>query len=507
MSRDEVVDGAVEEVVFASEDGRFSVVRFSRLKRDDEFVGVGDLGAVAVGETLRLQGRWSQHAVFGRRFQVQAFTPIVPDTTKGIIRYLGSGLIPGIGKRLAERLVDRFGDQTLDVIASQSTRLREVSGIGKQRASAISEAVRARRDEAELLAFLHGVGLGPFLARKVLRHYGQDAARVLREDPYLVAEQISGIGFRKADDIGRSLGIGPEDPRRAAGAALHVLARASDRGHVFLERMQVVEEARRLGLPPEKVDAAIDVLALRGLVILEEDDVYPPPLHRAERLVAKAFRTLARPRKTPEGIDAAVTKATEGLSLSERQALAVRTSLEAGLSVLTGGPGTGKTTTVRAIVRAQQALERRILLCAPTGRAAKRLTEATGAEATTIHRMLEWNPMLGGFQRGSEQPLEAEVVLVDEASMLNLQLASSLLEAVAPSTRLILVGDVDQLPPVGAGQVLRELIASEVGAVVRLEEVFRQAAESAIVQGAHAILRGDVPTSTPTGAPIGPGDL
>ncbi len=503
--RDEVVDGVVEEVLWSSEDGRFSVVRFSRLSRDDILVAIGDLGSVAVGETLRLHGRWSRHAVHGHRFRVHAFTPIVPNTQKGIIRYLGSGLIKGIGKGLAARLVEKFGDQTLDVIATQSRRLLEVSGIGKSRAESIATAVRERREEAEQMAFFHAVGLGPALARRVLRHYGRDATRVIREDPYLVAEEVSGIGFRKADEIGRAVGIGPEDPRRAAGAALHVLARASDRGHVFLERSQVVDEAQRLGLPPVLVDEAVDTLAGRGLVILEGDDVYPPPLHRAELSVARALATLARPRAAPE-ISAAMKKATEGVALSERQLEAVRTSLTSGLTVLTGGPGTGKTTTVRAIVAAQRALGRRVLLCAPTGRAAKRLSEATGAHAATIHRMLEWNPMLGGFQRDARHPLDAELILVDEASMLNLQLADSLLDAVAPSSQLILVGDVDQLPPVGPGQVLRELIASEVGALIRLEEVFRQAAQSAIVRGAHAILRGDVPASTPPGEQ-GPGDL
>ncbi len=501
----EVVDGVVEEVLWSSDDGRFSVVRLSRLSNDDPFVAVGDLGSVAVGETLRLHGRWSQHAVHGRRFRVQAFTPIVPTTQMGIVRYLGSGLIAGIGKGLAARLVEKFGDQTLDVIATQSKRLREVSGIGKRRAESIAEAVRTRRQEAEQMAFFHAVGLGPALARRVLRQYGPDATRVLREDPYLVAEEVSGIGFRKADEIGRAVGIGPEDPRRAAGAVLHVLGRASDRGHVFLERDQLVEEAQRLGLPPALVDEAIDTLAGRGLVILEGQAVYPPPLHRAEVAVARALATLARPRSVPN-IGPAMAKATAEVPLSERQRTAVETSLAAGLTVLTGGPGTGKTTTVRAIVAAQQALGRRVLLCAPTGRAAKRLSEATGAAATTIHRMLEWNPMLGGFQRDARHPLDAEVVLVDEASMLNLQLADSLLDAVAPSSRLVLVGDVDQLPPVGPGQVLRELIASEIGALVRLEEVFRQAAESAIVRGAHAILRGDVPRSTPPGHQ-GPGDL
>ena len=496
MKPDEVVEGAVEEVTYASDDGQFSVVRFSSTKRDETFIAVGELGELAVGETLKLHGSWKLHPSFGRQFRVRAFTPIVPTTRRGIARYLGSGLIPGIGKGLAKRLVDAFGDDTLEVIATQSSKLREVPGIGKRRAESIAEAVRKRRQEAEVMAFVHGVGLGPALGRKILKRHGLDAARLLRDDPYLVAEQIPGIGFRKADEIGRSVGIGEEDPRRAAGAALHVLARGTDSGHVFMERIQIIEEAKRLGVPPGRVDDAIDVLAVRGLVLLEGDDVYPPPLYHAEKAVAESLAALARTRTPPQGAKAALERATRDAELSATQRDAVEASLHQGLMVLTGGPGTGKTTTVRTIVRALEALEQRVVLCAPTGRAAKRLSEATGTEASTIHRLLEWNPMKGGFARDAGTPLDAEVVLVDEASMLNLQLARSLFEAIPPASRLILVGDVDQLPPVGPGQVLRELIVADVAHVVRLHEVFRQAEQSAIVRGAHAILRGDAPPSS-----------
>ena len=494
---DEVVEGAVEEITYQSDDGQFSVVRFSSTKRDETFVAVGELGELAVGETLKLHGTWKTHASFGRQFRVRAFTPIVPTTRRGIARYLGSGLIPGIGKGLAKRLVDAFGDDTIEIIATQSSRLREVPGIGRRRADSIAEAVRKRRQEAEVMAFVHGVGLGPALGRKILKRYGLDAARVLRDDPYLVAEQVAGIGFRKADEIGRAVGIVEEDPRRAAGAALHVLARGADSGHVYMERVEIIDEAQKLGVPPARVDDAIDVLAVRGLVVLEGDDVYPPPLYHAEKAVAAQLAALARDRTPPPGIEAA---------LSATQRDAVEAALHRGLMVLTGGPGTGKTTTVRTIVRALEALEQRVLLCAPTGRAAKRLSDATGTEASTIHRLLEWNPMKGGFARDAGTPLDAEVVLVDEASMLNLQLARSLFEAIPPSSRLILVGDVDQLPPVGPGQVLRELIVAEAAHVVRLDEVFRQAEQSAIVRGAHAILRGDAPPSS-DGASEAEGDL
>ncbi len=523
--REVQVEGVVEEIVFQTPDARFAVVVIrptkastAREAREDaaeksvsdsqdrvsgDALGepvlraVGDLGQVAIGETLRMRGTWAKHSKFGKQLKVRSFTPVIPTTGEGIRKYLGSGLVPGIGKGLAGRLVDAFGDETLEIIATQSGRLREVPGIGKSRAGKIADAVRVRRDEAEGLAFLHGLGLGPALARRVFRKYGVDAGRQLKDDPYLVAEQVRGVGFKTADLIGHAVGIGSDDPRRAAGAVLHVLARGADDGHVFLERTEIETRTRKLDVPGERVDEAIDALDARGLVHLDGDAVYPPPLFAAECAVAKQLAVLSRARKALPNLESAVAKGAEGQELSATQTDAVRASLEAGLMVLTGGPGTGKTTTVKAIVRAQEAAGRRVLLCAPTGRAAKRLSDATDREASTIHRLLQWNPQRREFQRDSANPLDAEIVLVDEASMVDLQLAGHLVAAVAPSSRLVLVGDVDQLPPVSAGQVLREVIASDVPRVVRLQEVFRQAEKSAIVRGAHALLRGSVPTPTP----------
>ena len=490
--KDEVVLAAViEEERFRSADGTFGVLRTRRENSDEIVTVIGDVAGLSPGETVRFRGRYEEHAVHGRRFRSIAWTPVMPTTSKGVARFLGSGLIPGVGQAIAEKIVARFGERTLDVIASQSARLQEVGGIGKKKAQAIAEAVKARRADAEGLAFLHGLGLGPSVAKKILSKYGPRTPQQLRDDPYRAAEEISGIGFATADRIGREVGIADDDPRRAAGALLHLVARAADQGHVYLPAPVLVEQARELRVPDDRVGPAIAELAERAMIVIEDDAVYAPPMHDAESGCASLLAALA---------------AIAGEGLAEQQASAVERSLRSGLMVMTGGPGTGKTTTVRAIVRAHEAIGHRVILCAPTGRAAKRMSEAAGREARTIHRLLEWSPMSGTFSRGEDEPLEAELVLVDEASMLDVQLAAALFSAIRPSSTLVLVGDVDQLPPVGAGQVLRELIASGVAPVVRLDRVFRQAQASAIVRGAHEILAGQSPTATPHGEK-GSGDL
>ncbi|MCZ6805470.1 MAG: ATP-dependent RecD-like DNA helicase [Deltaproteobacteria bacterium] len=501
--REEVIEGVVEDVLFRSDDGRFTVIRLASNGEGpgaDRQTAVGDLGQIAPGENVRLVGRWTQHAVYGPRFRVTSFTPTIPSTEQGMMRYLGSGLIPGIGPALATRLVEQFGQDTLNVIATQSARLREVPGIGRQRAQSIAEAVRQRRVEAETMSFLHALGMGPATARDIVRKYGADAPHIVRDDPYIVAEQIRGIGFRTADRIAEALGIAGDDIRRVQGGVLHLVGKAVDEGHVFATRQQLHDGLEQLDVPSDALDEALLQLRARDLIVVEDEAVYPPPLYRAERLVADALAELANRPKMKQPVK------THDENLSDTQRSAVAASLETHLLVLTGGPGTGKTTTVRAIVQAHEALERRVALCAPTGRAAKRLSEAAGVEAKTIHRLLEWNPATGRFNRDQRMPIDAELILVDEASMLDIRLASQLLAAIPPSSTVVLVGDVDQLPPVGPGQPLRDLIASKICPTVRLHEVFRQAQESAIVRGAHAVLQGNMPDPTPTGT-RGEGDL
>ena len=499
--------GTVRGIRFQSEKNGFAVLRLETRKASEPITVIGELVGFVEGETVRFSGRWEEHALYGKRFRALSWVPVIPSTTEGLARYLGSGLVPGIGERTAARIVAKFGAETLDVITTQKRKLTQVSGIGQKRADALSEAVKEKRTEAEGIAFLHALGLGPSLAKKIHARFGTRTAEQMRLDPYRTAEEIAGIGFLTADKIGRGAGITDDDPRRAEGAVLHLIGKASDEGHVMLPRAEVERLAVALEVPRERVGPAIEALGERQMVILDGDAVYAPPLYRAEKAVTEALGNLAKG-------GSAVTKAKREKALSSvdvsalhaLQKKAVERVLHERLTVLTGGPGTGKTTTVKAMLAALRAAELVVLLAAPTGRAAKRLSDATGAEARTLHRMLEWTPGLRGFGRNAENPLECDVVLVDEASMLDVRLAAGLLEALPPSAHLILVGDVDQLPPVGAGQVLRALIDSEIADVVRLTQIFRQAQESAIVRGAHALLHGKAPTPTPPKTK-GSGDL
>ncbi len=508
-ARDEgTLEGVLERVVFANEENAWSVVRLAVPGRRDPVTAVGNLLGVQPGENLRLTGAWIQDPKYGRQFKVSSYQTVAPATRTGIEKYLSSGLIRGIGKGLAGRLVQAFGLETLEVIENQPERLREVEGIGPQRSAAIQRAWVEQRDIKDVMVFLQSHGVSTSFAIKVYKTYGAQAVHVVRENPYRLAIDIYGIGFKTADTIAASLGISPTAPQRIEAGTLHLLGEAADRGHVFLPRQQLQEDAGKLlGAEVWRVDQATAALAESGQVVVETSPAAPAdpaeaaislkPLHTAESGIAARIRALLVQPPLPLEIDLDRAlewfEKQEQISLAAEQRQAIRAGLTRKVLVITGGPGTGKTTLVQGIVRILEKKGQKILLAAPTGRAAKRLAEATEGEAATIHRLLEFNAQTRAFDRNRERPLSCDLLIVDEASMLDTVLAYHLLRAVPDAGRLILVGDVDQLPSVGPGSVLADLIRSDAVEVVRLTEIFRQAQRSLIVVNAHRVNQGHMP--------------
>jgi exodeoxyribonuclease V alpha subunit len=444
-----------------------------------------------------------QDRKYGEQFQAAGFVTVQPSTLVGIEKYLGSGMVRGIGPVMARRLVQRFGLATLEIIESEPKRLAEVEGIGPVRRERILEAWVEQREIKEVMIFLQSHGVTASYAGRIYKEYGARAIGVVRENPYRLATDIHGIGFLTADRIAARLGVPRDSPLRAEAGVLHVLHRLSDEGHVYAPSSRLVEEAREiLELEAAPVEEAVDRLAGQGSVVCEplpggERAVYRSSLHAAESGLAAAVRRLVTAPSRSVAVDTEKALAwferKQSLTLAPAQREAVSRALHGKTLVITGGPGTGKTTLVNAVIRILEAKGVRILLCAPTGRAAKRMAETASREARTIHRLLEFNPRSGQFERNEQQPLEADLVIVDEVSMVDLPLADHLLRAVPPTCRLVLVGDVDQLPSVGPGNVLGDLIRSERVDVVRLTEIFRQAEESRIVVNAHRVNRGEMP--------------
>lgn len=502
------LEGVVERIVFANEENAWSVVRLTVPGQRETVTAVGNLLGIQPGESLRLTGSWIQDPKYGRQLRVSSYTTVAPATVAGIEKYLGSGLIRGIGKGLASRLVQSFGIATLDVIEGQPERLREVEGIGPQRSAAILRAWAEQREIKEVMVFLQSHGVSTHYAIKIYKVYGAQAVALVREDPYRLATDIYGIGFKTADKIAAALGIPKDAPQRIEAGTLHLLALAGDRGHLYLPRRELLEEARGLlESEPWRVEQALAALSGSGAVVVEplpaapedpsEAAVYLKALHAAEVGIAARIHALLVQPPLPFEID--VERALEWFEKSERLSLAPqqRQAIRAGLTrkvlVITGGPGTGKTTLVRGIVRILEKKGQKVLLAAPTGRAAKRLAEATGGEASTLHRLLEFDPQSRAFGRNREHPLSGDLLIVDEASMLDTRLADHVLRAVPDPGRLILVGDVDQLPSVGPGRVLADVLRSGAVEVVRLTEIFRQAERSLIVVNAHRVNEGRMP--------------
>ncbi len=511
-SERELLAGQVERVTFHSEESGFAVLRVRVRGRRDAVTVVGHAAAISPGEELRASGSWVSDPRHGPQFRAETLTTVAPTSPEGIERFLASGLVRGVGPHFARRLVERFGTEVFAVIETAPERLREVPGVGPLRAERIVASWAEQKGVREIMVFLHAHGVGTSRAVRIYRTYGADAIAVVKEDPYRLARDVRGIGFVTADALARRLGV-PEDAMiRVRAGVSHVLAEALDEGHCGLPRETLVPRAAELlARPAEQVVEALALeLADRRLVADEAGGkacVFLPALHAAERSVAARLAALASGAPPWRQVDpeAAIpwVEARVGMTLSASQRAAVGVFLRSKVLVLTGGPGVGKTTLVDALLRIVLDASLRIALAAPTGRAAKRLSESTRSEAKTLHRLLEVDPSSGLFRRGRDNPLEADLVVVDEVSMVDVLLARSLLDAMPPHAALLLVGDADQLPSVGPGQVLRDLLASGAVPSVRLTEVFRQAAESRIVVGAHRIREGHLPDlSNPAGTDL-----
>ncbi len=570
----DILRGVVERITYHNEENGYTVAKLApesggraSFGQSREIPIVGNMAGVNVGESVELTGRWTMHAEYGKQFIVENLRPVLPATIKGIEKYLGSGLIKGVGPVTAKRIVKQFGVETLDIIEQAPERLIEAPGVGQKRVRLIMEAWLEQKAIKEVMLFLQSHGVSTSLATKIYKFYGDNSIATVKNDPYRLARDIFGIGFLTADKIAQSMGLAPDSPQRVAAGIAYALNQATDEGHVFLPTSELIKQAGELlevgpaqigvGLTrlwadeqikiasepgsgevtPVRLQPVIDVipqlLAEHGqlyaaatidevqTLLEQENAIYLTPFYYSEMGVANRLRRLQTEGQSQLhdfqtgqfnwSRAFAALEQTTGFRLAPQQQAAVQAALTHRVMVLTGGPGTGKTTTVRTILQLCEQANRRVLLTAPTGRAAKRLAETTGHEAKTLHRLLEFKPSEGmAFQRNEENPLESDLLIVDEASMLDLILTNHLLKAIPPGMHLLLVGDVDQLPSVGAGNVLKDIIAAieekAAGAsvlkarmtegfakVIRLETIFRQAADSHIITNAHRINRGEAP--------------
>ena len=496
----ESIAGSVEKILYTNEENHYTVAQLlpEGRGRVEPVIIVGNLAALNLGETVRAQGRWVNHKQFGRQFAVEKFESVLPRTIVGIQKYLGSGLVKGIGAKFADRIVEKFGEQTLEIIDQFSGKLREVEGIGPERAKRIKEAWTTQKSIRDIMIFLQGHGIGSAHAAKIFRQYGENAIVVVRENPYQLAKDITGIGFRTADGIASKLGIAADSIHRLKAGLVHTLERAASEGHTCLPREELVQAARELLETEIKpVETALNLLLVAADAVADGEFIYLTGLHHSECGVATRLTDLRCAKVTLPSIDfekaLSWVQQQTGIALATAQKQAVQTALTSKVCVITGGPGVGKTTIINSIVRILQAKKCAVLLAAPTGRAAKRMSEATGAPAQTIHRLLKFAPHDGGFTQNERRPLKCDLLVIDETSMLDIPLAYHLVKAIPAGASVVFVGDVDQLPSVGPGNFLHDLIASAAVPVVRLTEIFRQAKASFIITNAHRVNAGDLP--------------
>jgi exodeoxyribonuclease V alpha subunit len=511
------LDAVLERITYANQETGYTVARVATGRSSDLLTVVGALLGAQPGESLRLRGRWASHPQYGRQFHVEAYDSVLPATIQGIRRYLGSGLIKGIGPKMAERIVDHFGQATLEVIEEAPARLVEVPGLGPKRTGMITTAWEEQKAIKEVMVFLQGVGVSTSLAVRIYKTYRDEAIEVVRREPYRLAADVWGIGFKTADQLAQRLGIPHDSPQRVKAGLQFALSQASEDGHCYLPEAELVAKATELlGVDAELARCCLEELVAEEGVVAEPlpaqgspdgpegsgRAIWLVPFHRAEAALAAGLRRLLQAPvdrlasfQTVDWMAALHwLRQRSGLTLAPEQEAAARLALTQPVAVLTGGPGCGKSYSVRAIVALARAKGAKIVLGAPTGRAAKRLSELAGLQAATLHRLLQLRP--GGdaaFDR--DHPLDADLVVVDEVSMLDVLLANKLVKAIPPGAHLLLVGDVDQLPSVGAGEVLRDLLAADTLPRVQLTKVFRQAQQSGVVTNAHRINAGQPPVT------------
>jgi exodeoxyribonuclease V alpha subunit len=503
----ETVTGYIDHVIFRNEDNGYTVMVLKGMEEERELTCVGTFPAITQGAAIEASGNYTTHPVYGRQFQIASYVEKMPEDALAMERYLGSGAIKGIGAALAARIVRRFGDDTMRIVEEEPERLAEIKGISEKKAMEIAEQMTEKADMRRAMIFLQKYGISLNLGAKIYQKYGQTVYGVLQENPYRLAEDISGVGFRIADEIASRIGIHTDSDYRIRSGMLYTLLQASGEGHIYLPKEELFSRASGLlGVDPSYMEKHLmDMVVDRKLILKETEDgavVYPTRYYYLElnsaRMLCELNILCPEDEEMMEKRINRIEKET-GTRLDEMQKQAVAAAASHGLFILTGGPGTGKTTTINAIIRYFEEEGAELRLAAPTGRAAKRMTEATGYEAQTIHRLLELNGMpeeeqegrAVHFDRNSENPLEADVIIIDEMSMVDIALMHSLLLAVTAGTRLILVGDENQLPSVGPGNVLRDIIRSGCFPVVELKKIFRQASESDIVVNAHKINRGE----------------
>ena len=532
------LDGLVERITYYNAENGYTVLRLSARGYPDLVTVVGSLPEITPGESLRLQGQWTTNAQYGKQFKAERCEQVLPATIEGIKKYLGSGLIKGVGPVTAQRIVKKFGAETLDVLDRSPERIRDVLGIGPKRATLIARAWEEQKSIKQVMVFLQGHGVNTGLAVKIYKQYGDAAIDLVQADPYRLASDIYGIGFKTADKIAHDLGLPHDSPSRVAAGVVYTLSTLTDQGHVFSPQNKLIHDtAELLSVQPDQVTASLDTLeqtdrikreviypmktegrrmkdetsvalpssfTLHPSVLKDEAAVYLAPFYQGEVNVAKRLNVIIGSSQSRLADLRLIDFQTElnalgstvsnrpTARLSDQQREAVKAAITHKVTVLTGGPGTGKTTSMRAVIELLEKHHKRYALASPTGRAAKRLSQATDRPAKTIHRLLEFAPA-EGFKRNAQNPLEVDMLIVDEASMLDLLLMNNLLKAVPPNAHLLLVGDVDQLPSVGAGDVLRDIIASGRAAVIRLDVIFRQALTSHIITNSHRINQGQMP--------------